>query len=63
MIRLAMTRVEEGGREEPVAISVRGRLEGSAVSVGLLRLKNKAGTEPQVSGPTKVAMAERPGCK
>ena len=60
-MRLAITRWEEGGRDVPVAISVR---VGSVVeSEGVVRLKKRVGTEPHVSGATKVAIAERPGCR
>ena len=62
MMRLAITRCEEGGREVPVAMSVR---VGSAVesASGNSRLKKSVGTEPHVSGATNVAIAERPGCR
>ena len=62
-MRLAITRVEEGAREVPVAMSCNGATatgeEGVAVVRG--RLKKRAGTEPHVRGPMKLAMAERPG--
>ena len=57
MIRFAMTRVDEGASDVPVAISANGEF-GVVV-----RLKKSVGTEPHVMGATKVATAERPGCK
>ena len=72
MMRLAMTRCEEGGSEVPVATSERG---ASAVAVAVVvvvvvesglrvvRLKKSVGTEPHVSGAMNVATAERPGCR
>lgn len=53
---MAITRWEEGGREVPVAISV--RLGEEAV-----RVKKRVGTDPQVSGAINVAIADRPGCR
>lgn len=61
MTRLAMTRVDEGAKDVPVAISVKGAFKDSILddtSSGLGRLKNMAGTEPHVSGPMKVATAD-----
>jgi hypothetical protein len=54
-MRLAITRVEEGEREVPVAMSVSGVVEEG------VRLKKIAGTDPHVNGAMKVAIAERPG--
>ena len=50
-----MTRVEEGARDVPVAMSASGEL-GVVV-----RLKKSVGIEPHVIGATKVATADRPG--
>lgn len=69
MIRLAMTRLEDGGRDVPVPTRVRGRdedaaFEGSEESSGcegVVRWKKSAGTEPHVTGPMKDAMADPPG--
>lgn len=61
MMRLAITREEDGGREVPVPISVRGKLPDSSFESGVLRLKNRVGTEPQVSVAMNVAVAEAPG--
>jgi hypothetical protein len=44
---------EDGGREVPVAMSVRAPFS--------VRLKKMAGTEPHVNGPVKVATEEWPG--
>jgi hypothetical protein len=58
MMRLAITRVEEGEREVPVATSFRDVLVESGL---VARLKKRAGTEPHVKGPMKLAIAEPPG--
>jgi len=60
-MRLAITREEEGGREVPVPRRVSGRVGEVAVSSERVRLKKSVGTDPQVSGPTNVAVAELPG--
>lgn len=59
IMRLAITREEEGGKEVPVAMSWREGEEEEEVEE--VRLKNRVGTEPQVRGATKVAVAEEPG--
>lgn len=58
MMRLAMTREDEGGREVPVAIRVMG---SEVEEESVVRLKNRVGTEPHVKGAMNVATAERPG--
>ena len=58
MTRLAITRLREGGRLVPVAMSWRG---GEESVVEGARWKYKTGTLPQVKGPIKEAIAERPG--
>lgn len=61
MIRLAITREEEGAREVPVAINVIGSVEEDVPSSEMLRLKNRVGTDPHVSGAMNVATADWPG--
>lgn len=56
-----MTLDEEGGREVPVPRRIRGSRFSAVESSVIVRLKNRVGTEPQVSGATNVAMADRPG--
>lgn len=57
IMRLAMTRWDDGGREVPVAMSVS---VGSAVESAdaTARLKKRVGTEPHVNGATNVAIVE-----
>ncbi len=59
MMRLAITRLEEGASEVPVATSCNEVEESELASMG--RLKKSAGTEPHVRGPMKEATAGRPG--
>jgi len=63
IMRLAITREDEGAREVPVAINVIGSDEKVASSEEMLRLKNRVGTDPQVSGAMNVATADWPGCR
>ena len=57
MMRLAITRDEDGAIDVPVPRRVRGSGEGSS-SLEILRLKKSAGTDPHVMGATKVAIVD-----
>lgn len=58
MMRLAMMRLVEGGRDVPVAIK---RSEEGWSGESVSRVKKRRGTLPQVRGPMKDAMADWPG--
>ena len=67
MMRLAIMRVVEEGREVPVATRRREALGGDCIGEsgmeGVVRWKYRSGTLPHVSGPMKDTMADWPGCR